>query len=223
MSYQSLVDIANQLVADLGKLESNELSIADLDIMHQNARELSERLTILKYQAIEKFVKPEKEMPIREEKPIEAPVAEKEEVKPTIKFNIRPEIEDAPKNQTNLLDEIKERVEEDVEVFLEDYVETTPDQWNQAFVQNFFGNWFIPEMNPIEEDLISMQKSLKLFFKFLSEKEIIPTASAQGALAVLEDENAHTQWGLQRKLCDHSFSGCDNRSWLPGMLIYQYR
>ncbi|MFT7614394.1 MAG: hypothetical protein ACI9J3_003376 [Parvicellaceae bacterium] len=135
MSYQSLNDLVEEIKSELLKLENQELSIDDIDAIQQNAQELYERLTVLKYTAIEKLVKEETtpepasvpEAIAKEpivEVPVEPEVAEQVE-KPIeavpIRFNMKPvEIEEdeieVAENQTNLLDEIKERVTEVVEV-----------------------------------------------------------------------------------------------------------
>ena len=59
MSYQNLNDLVEALKEQIAKLENQELSVSDIDAIQSNARELYERLTVLKYAAIEKLVKPE--------------------------------------------------------------------------------------------------------------------------------------------------------------------
>ena len=123
MSYQSLNDLVEEIKSELSKLENQELSVADIDAIQQNAQELYERLTVLKYTAIEKLVKVEStpepiaevEEPIAEiEEEIESVPEEKTTEAAPIRFNMKPveaeEEEEVDENQTNLLDEIEERV-----------------------------------------------------------------------------------------------------------------
>ena len=58
MSYQNLNDLVEEIKGQLAKLENQELSVSDIDAIQENAQELYERLTVLKYAAIEKLVKP---------------------------------------------------------------------------------------------------------------------------------------------------------------------
>lgn len=116
MSYKSLSTLSKEISSQLERLENEELSVNDLHEIQANARDLYERITILKYQAIEKVVKPvaetasiieETQPVIEEELPNQPPTN-----KGSLKFDIAADEEDTPQNQTNLLDEIKERVEE---------------------------------------------------------------------------------------------------------------
>lgn len=128
MSYQSLTAIVEEIKTELAKLENQELSVSDIDAIQRNAQELYERLTVLKYSAMEKLVKAPVESdaePVAEpESKPEEPSASNETAEPAveesgnpdevaerapIKFHMKPLVEEIPENQTNLLDEIKER------------------------------------------------------------------------------------------------------------------
>lgn len=114
MSYQNLSELISSVQADLEQMEQEALTVQDLDRIQQNARELYERITVIKYQAIERLVKPEVEQPkeLNEPTPHVEVKEEVEEERPTIRFDIKPSVEEPPKNQRNLLDEIQERVDE---------------------------------------------------------------------------------------------------------------
>ena len=53
MSYQNLNDLVEEIKSGLLKLENSELSVTDVDAIQANAKELFERLTVLKYLALE--------------------------------------------------------------------------------------------------------------------------------------------------------------------------
>ena len=111
MSYQNLNALVAKIQSALTQLENKQLSVSDIDSIQENAKELFERLTVLKYLALEKLVestdtesedKTETENSEANIKDADIPVA--------IKFSAsEPPI---PENQTNLLDAIKESKEE---------------------------------------------------------------------------------------------------------------
>ena len=110
MSYQNLNALVAKIQSALTQLENKQLSVSDIDSIQENAKELFERLTVLKYLALEKLVestdtgsedKTETENREANIKDADIPVA--------IKFSAsEPPI---PENQTNLLDAIKESKE----------------------------------------------------------------------------------------------------------------
>ena len=85
------------------------------------------------------------------------------------------------------------RIEEDVEVFLEDYADRAPDQWNAEYVDAFLGKWVIENLNPMVEDVVSMQNSLQPFFMFLQRKSIITESALTGILPLLADKAKYTK------------------------------
>ena len=68
MSYQNLNALVEEIRSELLKLDNSELSLADVDAIQANARELYDRLTVLKYLAMERLVdEPEPEPNIDKE------------------------------------------------------------------------------------------------------------------------------------------------------------
>ncbi|MGK5095311.1 hypothetical protein WDW89_25275 [Deltaproteobacteria bacterium TL4] len=87
----------------------------------------------------------------------------------------------------------RERYREDIEVFLEDYDQIPPEEWSRDFLDTFLGEWGIENLNPTEEDVISMQKSLHHFFQFLRQKQIISEAFENEAVVLLQDQKRYIQ------------------------------
>lgn len=94
---------------------------------------------------------------------------------------------------SGLSDEEQERVEVDVEVFIEDYLQAPPEEWNKNLMDDFLGNWFIPKLNPLEDDLVSMQDSLIKFCEFLAQKEVLTQNALNEILPVLKDQTTYKQ------------------------------
>ena len=90
-----------------------------------------------------------------------------------------------------------ERMREDVEVFVEDFVTQPPATWNRALVAEFFESWFVENLNPVADDLFSMQNSLEHFFQFLATQEQIPPAEMQNILALFQNDKEAFQQPLQ--------------------------
>ena len=67
----------------------------------------------------------------------------------------------------------KQRIEDDLDVFLEDFRPPPMDGWDKNLVKNFFENWFIENANPMEDDLEGMRESLMHLFKFLNTEKLI--------------------------------------------------
>ena len=86
--------------------------------------------------------------------------------------------------QENFSEQENESFFDDIETFITDYLEInkkniTPTQWSIEYFENFLNNEFI-NMNPTEEDKISMKKSLKLFADYLTDNNYL-------------DENLHNE------------------------------
>jgi hypothetical protein len=111
MSYQNLNALVAKIQSALTQLENKQLSVSDIDSIQENAKELFERLTVLKYLALEKLVEstdPSKKVKTADEN--REASAEDADIPVAIKISAsEPPI---PENQTNLLDPIKESKEE---------------------------------------------------------------------------------------------------------------
>ena len=103
MSYQNLNDLVEEIKSGLLKLENSELSVTDVDAIQANAKELFERLTVLKYLALERLADGSK----NDISSQESRDSEDAEIQP-IKIRIGNPEEKVPENQTNLLDAIEE-------------------------------------------------------------------------------------------------------------------
>lgn len=87
----------------------------------------------------------------------------------------------------------QERLKDDLEVFLDDYVTVPMSEWNADLLADFLGTWFIKNLNPMEEDLESVQKSLERFFQFLADEEKIDKDVSQKIIKVLQDKETYKQ------------------------------
>ncbi len=87
-------------------------------------------------------------------------------------------------------EEIQERMQEDVEVFVEDYATTPPAEWDARMVHRFMLTWFPNNLNPVADDFDSMRSSLDHFFKYLGEQGHISNDSLPTLLEALQDPNA---------------------------------
>ena len=108
MSYQNLNALVEEIRSELLKLENSELSLADVDAIQANARELYDRLTVLKYLAMERL----------EDDP--QPNVDKDQDNDSVDVDMNPiklklgnSEKKIPENQTNLLDAIEESGVED--------------------------------------------------------------------------------------------------------------
>jgi len=61
-----------------------------------------------------------------------------------------------------------------LEVFLVDFEPPPISEWDSELIKNFLGKWFMENANPLEEDLVSMRKSLLSLFKFLAKEDLLP-------------------------------------------------
>ncbi len=87
----------------------------------------------------------------------------------------------------------QDRIKEDIEVFVEDYTTSPLEEWNAEMLDDFLGNWFVENLNPVVDDLVSMQSSLERFFKFLGESERIANEEIQKIIHVLEDKETYKE------------------------------
>lgn len=86
-SVESMKSLNKKLQDQIEKLEAGKLELSEIEEMVNDARELYERLLILKYKAYEKFGEPiaeKEEKPVQNVKPVQEPIIEevKEEPKP---------------------------------------------------------------------------------------------------------------------------------------------
>ena len=84
-SYNNMKELSDAISSKIGDLESGELAITDLEGLVEEARELYERLLIVKFKAYEKYGEPNSESSDHEE--------EAEEVKEIVE-EIEPEVEE---------------------------------------------------------------------------------------------------------------------------------
>jgi hypothetical protein len=67
------------------------------------------------------------------------------------------------------------RLDEDLEVFLDDFQPPVYQEWTPDLIDEFINEWFVREANPLEEDLASMRKSMLYFLRYLREKSLLPS------------------------------------------------
>ena len=89
--------------------------------------------------------------------------------------------------------EVEERMREDVEVFLEEYVRCPVEEWSAEMLDDFLGNWFVKNLHPVVDDLISMQSTLEHFISFLAKQEKISAERMQTILPLLQDNETYKQ------------------------------
>ena len=90
-------------------------------------------------------------------------------------------------------EDVEERMREDVEVFLEEYVRQPLEEWTAEMLDDFLGNWFVKNLHPVVDDLISMQNSLEHFIQFLAKHEKISAEKMQTILPLLQDKETYKQ------------------------------
>ena len=83
--------------------------------------------------------------------------------------------------------EKQERTEEDLEVFLVDFQPPNIKEWDSGMVKHFFGEWFLENANPLEEDLDSMRETLLSLFQFLDGEKLLPEGFLDQVSAFLEN------------------------------------
>ena len=111
MSYQNLNALVAKIQSALTQLENKQLSVSDIDSIQENAKELFERLTVLKYLALEKLVE-STDTSKKVKTADENREASTEDADIPVAIKISASEPSVPENQTNLLDAIKESKEE---------------------------------------------------------------------------------------------------------------
>ena len=97
--------------------------------------------------------------------------------------------------QESLNDETKERIQEDIEVLLNDYCEDKEINEFESLIKirkikNFIESWFIRMMHPTAEDLGNMVDSLLFFFKYLQDNESRYKVTTDEIIDFLTDKEA---------------------------------
>ena len=90
-------------------------------------------------------------------------------------------------------EEEEERMKDDLEELIENYVTRPMEAWNAEMVDDFLGNWFIKNLNPMLDDLVSMQNTLEHFFQFLGQQEKIVPEEMQKIMLLLQDKEKYKQ------------------------------
>ncbi len=120
--------------------------------------------------------------------------AEKSFIAPSPFEGLLKEFENHINSESNLTDELKERVLEDVEVLINDYFEekeiTQLEDIRPRKVKSFLEGWFIQTMHPTKEDLETMLNSLEIFFKYSDSEGKIAKETCDKVLGFLEDKDA---------------------------------
>ena len=78
------------------------------------------------------------------------------------------------------------RLDEDLEVFLDDFQPPVYQEWTPDLIDEFINEWFVREANPLEEDLASMRKNMLYFLRYLREKSLLPSCFGDTRPASLE-------------------------------------
>ena len=84
-------------------------------------------------------------------------------------------------------EEERERVEEDLELFLDDFAPPASAEWTPELIESFMSDWFLQNANPLEEDLDSMKGSLARFLEFLVTRGAAPESLRDVILPRLAD------------------------------------
>ncbi|MBF0279489.1 MAG: hypothetical protein HQM13_16950 [SAR324 cluster bacterium] len=90
-----------------------------------------------------------------------------------------------------LEEEDAERMKDDLEEFTDNYVTRPMEEWDAEMVDDFLGNWFIKNLNPLLEDLISMQNTLEHFFQFLGQESKIASEELNKITPLLQDKEKY--------------------------------
>ncbi len=113
-------------------------------------------------------------------------------LEPSIFESVVEEFVNYLETEQSLEDEQRERMQEDVEVFVNDYFEdkgiTELDSLRSRKVKTFLESWFITNMHPTKEDLETMIDSLDSFFNFTVQKEKISPEKGKEILELLQDK-----------------------------------
>jgi hypothetical protein len=104
--YQSISHLSNQLHNQILHLEEGEMELDELLFALENAREIYERLVVLRYKAYDELVHTTREMPMSAETVVpELPIAE-----PLVEVS-----EEQPEEEPELLTEVESKVETPIE------------------------------------------------------------------------------------------------------------
>ena len=104
--YQSISHLSNQLHNQILHLEEGEMELEELQFALENAREIYERLVVLRYRAYDELVHTTREMPMSAETVVpELPIAE-----PLVEVS-----EEQPEEEPELLTEVESKVETPIE------------------------------------------------------------------------------------------------------------
>ncbi|MBF0353086.1 MAG: hypothetical protein HQM11_18800 [SAR324 cluster bacterium] len=74
---------------------------------------------------------------------------------------------------------------DDVDTFIEEYVQTPVSEWTVEYVTEFTNTWFVQNMNPLPEDVDGMKKSLTLFVRFLEQENSMSKSIAEAIISGL--------------------------------------
>ncbi len=114
------------------------------------------------------------------------------ELEPSVFESVVEEFVDYLESEQSLEEEQRERMQEDVEVFVNDYFEdkgiTELDSLRSRKVKTFLESWFISTMHPTKEDLETMIDSLDSFFNFTIQKDKISPEKGKEILDLLQDK-----------------------------------
>ena len=89
-----------------------------------------------------------------------------------------------------LAEKKQESLEEDLEVFLEDFNPASYENWNADLIRSFLEDWCMANLNPLEEDLWSMQETILHFLRFMAEKKLVSESFTSEIIPRLEDREA---------------------------------
>jgi hypothetical protein len=67
------------------------------------------------------------------------------------------------------------RLEEDLEMFLDDFQPPMYQEWTPNLIDEFINDWFVREANPLEEDMISMRRTMLYFLRYLRDQSLLPS------------------------------------------------
>jgi len=96
-------------------------------------------------------------------------------------------------SELNLEEDIQDRTVEDVEALLNDYCEereiTELANLRPRKIRSFLEGWFPRTLNPTQEDMETMIKSITLFYQFVKTKEKIAEPDSQEILDYLKNRD----------------------------------
>ncbi|MBU2513105.1 hypothetical protein KJ966_17325 [bacterium] len=114
---------------------------------------------------------------------------DKEKIAPSAFEEIIEEFAAYMESEGSLEEDVRERIQEDVEVLVNDFFEekeiTSFDTVRARKIKNFLEGWFVRVMHPTKEDMKNMLQSLEIFFKFIGEKELLPQEKYDEIIEVL--------------------------------------